>query len=337
MEVEEARKQFEIENEFQIVPTEELRVLFTPPDRTYSKFISEKPWMKDVHYFKRVRVSCVSLLKMLMHARSGGTIEVMGNMLGKAIGDTIYILDSYELPVEATETRVHTQEETYPFQVAYSQLNDEVGRGDVVVGWYHSHPGYGPWLSGIDVQTQMLQQQVGPNVAIVIDPIQTMSSGKVYIGAFRTYPQGHKEAESISHEYEAIPLDKIKDFGVHHDRYYELKIEYFKTPYEKELFELLWTRYWKSTLSAAPLLSGSHHFMSRLKDVARKARLAKMDPHRSRMAAGFFSRDRSELSKVGVDGSKLETEYLHGLLQDTMKYHLFCEGGELSRTEEKKE
>ena len=28
-----------------------------------------------------------------------------------------------------------------------------------VVGWYHSHPGYGCWLSGIDVQTQMLYQQ----------------------------------------------------------------------------------------------------------------------------------------------------------------------------------
>lgn len=32
-----------------------------------------------------------------------------------------------------------------------------------VVGWYHSHPGYGCWLSGIDVGTQMTNQkyQVG--------------------------------------------------------------------------------------------------------------------------------------------------------------------------------
>jgi COP9 signalosome complex subunit 5 len=155
-----------------------------------------------------------------------------------------------------------------------------------------------------------------------------MSSGKVYIGAFRTYPEHHIEAGSSSHEYEAIPLDKIKDFGVHHDRYYELQIEYFKTPYEKELFELLWTRYWKSTLSAAPLLSGSHHFMSRLKDVARKAGLAKANSHRQRISHDTLSTggSLSELSKVGVDASKLETEYLHGLLQDTMKYHLFCEG-----------
>ena len=24
----------------------------------------------------------------------------------------------------------------------------------MVVGWYHSHPGYGCWLSGVDVNTQ---------------------------------------------------------------------------------------------------------------------------------------------------------------------------------------
>ena len=58
------------------------------------------------------------------------------------------------------------------------------------IGWYHSHPGYGCWLSGIDVSTQMLNQQYQePWVAIVVDPIQTMSAGKVNIGAFRTYPE----------------------------------------------------------------------------------------------------------------------------------------------------
>ena len=38
-----------------------------------------------------------------------------------------------------------------------------------VIGWYHSHPGYGCWLSGIDVGTQMLNQQYQePWVAIVV-------------------------------------------------------------------------------------------------------------------------------------------------------------------------
>jgi proteasome lid subunit RPN8/RPN11 len=29
----------------------------------------------------------------------------------------------------------------------------------MVVGWYHSHPGFGCWLSGVDVHTQQVQQQ----------------------------------------------------------------------------------------------------------------------------------------------------------------------------------
>ena len=46
-----------------------------------------------------------------------------------------------------------------------------VGRLENMVGWYHSHPGYGCWLSGIDVSTQSIQQQYQePFLAIVVDP-----------------------------------------------------------------------------------------------------------------------------------------------------------------------
>lgn len=38
-------------------------------------------------------------------------------------------------------------------------LFQSVHRLENVVGWYHSHPGYGCWLSGIDCSTQMLNQQ----------------------------------------------------------------------------------------------------------------------------------------------------------------------------------
>ena len=45
----------------------------------------------------------------------------------------------------------------------------QVGRLENALGWYHSHPGYGCWLSGIDVSTQMLNQQFQePWVAIVV-------------------------------------------------------------------------------------------------------------------------------------------------------------------------
>lgn len=92
----------------------------------------------------------------------------------------------------------------------------QVGRLENVVGWYHSHPGYGCWLSGIDVSTQMLNQQFQePFLAVVIDPTRTVSAGKVEIGAFRTYPEGYKPPDEPVSEYQTIPLNKIEDFGVH--------------------------------------------------------------------------------------------------------------------------
>ena len=52
-------------------------------------------------------------------------------------------------------------------------------------------------------------------MAIVIDPVRTISAGKVNLGAFRTYPKGYKPQDEGPSEYQTIPLNKIEDFGVH--------------------------------------------------------------------------------------------------------------------------
>jgi len=55
----------------------------------------------------------------------------------------------------------------------------------MVVGWYHSHPGFGCWLSGVDMATQTSFEQLNQRaVAVVVDPVQSVK-GKVVIDAFR--------------------------------------------------------------------------------------------------------------------------------------------------------
>jgi COP9 signalosome complex subunit 5 len=61
-----------------------------------------------------------------MHARSGGSIEVMGMMQGKVQGNTIIIMDAFALPVEGTETRVNAQAEGYEYMVQYMTRIKEV-------------------------------------------------------------------------------------------------------------------------------------------------------------------------------------------------------------------
>ena len=44
----------------------------------------------------------------------------------------------------------------------------KAGRLENAIGWYHSHPGYGCWLSGIDVNTQITNQKFqDPFIAVV--------------------------------------------------------------------------------------------------------------------------------------------------------------------------
>ena len=91
-----------------------------------SKMQQEKPWTSDPHFFRRVKISALALLKMVVHARSGGTIEVMGVMQGKTDGDCFIVMDAFALPVEGTETRVNAQADAYEYMVDYSQTNKQV-------------------------------------------------------------------------------------------------------------------------------------------------------------------------------------------------------------------
>jgi len=59
-----------------------------------------------------------------------------------------------------------------PLSFDYGVFVDEekqAGRLENAIGWYHSHPGYGCWLSGIDVNTQINNQTYqDPFVAVVV-------------------------------------------------------------------------------------------------------------------------------------------------------------------------
>lgn len=71
------------------------------------------------------------------------------------------------------------------FQAKMLDMLKQTGRPEMVVGWYHSHPGFGCWLSGVDINTQQSFEALSERaVAVVIDPIQSVK-GKVVIDAFR--------------------------------------------------------------------------------------------------------------------------------------------------------
>lgn len=316
----------------------------------------ENAWSKDPHYFKYIRISAVALLKMVMHARTGGSLEVMGLMQGYILPETFVVTDAFRLPVEGTETRVNAQDEANEYMVSYLQSCRDAGRMENAVGWYHSHPGYGCWLSGIDVATQEIQQQFsGPFVAVVIDPERTISTGKVDIGAFRTFPKGYTaprnrgdDAGGIgsddvfgdsgdgADDHQNIPLNKAEDFGAYASQYYSLEVSHFKSSLDTTLLSLLWNKYWVATLSQSPLFTTRDYGSRQIMDLSQKVSRASkgLDGSVTRGTAGIGKGGKDQqLDNVVRDGQRVVSEEVKGLLAAEAKMELFQGIGERARGE----
>ncbi|KAI3417251.1 hypothetical protein GPALN_014382 [Globodera pallida] len=176
-----------------------------------------KPWEQDLNYFKLHNMD--NIFKYVVEE------QWMIRNVKPWEQDLNYFKDSKKLIcIKTTETRVNAQAQAYEYMTNYSESCEPAGRLEKVIGWYHSHPGYGCWLSGIDVNTQFINQQYQePFVAIVIDPIRTISAGKVDIGA---------------------TLVCI---------YYSLDVTYFKSSLDTKLFDVFWNTYWVAWYHSHPV------------------------------------------------------------------------------------
>lgn len=288
---------------------------------------SERPWTHDPYYFKHVRISAAALLKMVMHARSGGSLEIMGLMQGYILPNTFVVTDAFRLPVEGTETRVNAQDEANEYMVSYLQSCRDSGRMENAVGWYHSHPGYGCWLSGIDVATQQTQQMTGPFVAVVIDPDRTISAGRVEIGAFRTFPSNFAPPKETNEddEHQTIPLGKAEDFGAHAHQYYPLEVSHYKSTLDSQLLSLLWNKYWVATLSQSPLFASRDFGDKQIVDLSQKVRKAArgMENGGPRSVTSVTNQKDHQLEKVVRGGQQIASEEVKGLLASETKMKLF--------------
>lgn len=313
-----ARRNWEMANEVQ----QRDRNMYGVDEEEQQRMRARKAWLRSERHFKKVMISALSLIKMVTHARSGRNLEVMGLIQGKVVDNTFIVMDCFALPVEGTETRVNAGEDANAFMVDFSESSRELGRSENVVGWYHSHPGYGCWLSGIDVQTQRLWQSQSnePCVAIVVDPIRTCAAGKVDIGAFRTFSSGYKLPEEQARETWVegdeleMPEDKVADFGAYWDKYYQIPTEIFKSTVDSKLLDALWSTYWVETLSSSPLIWHRDYREKRLADLVSKIEHCnEADNHRK----------TKKLSAISNQCQRLSCEISQGLVLEALKNAIF--------------
>ncbi|KAH9836865.1 COP9 signalosome complex subunit 5 [Teratosphaeria destructans] len=336
-----AQSTWELENAVKLVDPARDQLYSYNAD-AQKKIAAAKPWRSDPHHFKYVRISAVALVKMVMHAREGGDIEVMGLMLGYVEHETFIVTDAMRLPVEGTETRVNAHTEADEYMVEFLAQSREGGKPENAVGWYHSHPGYGCWLSGIDVSTENTHQTFNdPFLAVVIDPHRTVSAGQVEIGAFRTYPEGYKPAGSGAPGGEdvgmaAVPMAKAADFGAHANRYYPLEVSHFKSTLDSKLLEALWNKYWVQTLSSSPLYTNRSYITSQISDVVAKTNQIQSSLKAKNGGPGgggpllgigppsSKTKDKEALQKVVRSAEKIANEEKMGLMAAMVKEKVFA-------------
>lgn len=200
-----------------------------------------------------VYISSLALLKMLKHGRAGVPMEVMGLMLGEIVDDyTVRVIDVFAMPQSGTGVSVEAVDPV--FQTKMLDMLKQTGRPEMVVGWYHSHPGFGCWLSGVDIGTQQSFEALNSRaVAVVIDPIQSVR-GKVVIDAFRLInPQlvmmgqePRQTTSNIGHLNKPSIQALIHGLNRH---YYSIAINYRKNELEQKMLLNLHKTSWTSGLT----------------------------------------------------------------------------------------
>ncbi|CAJ0558062.1 unnamed protein product, partial [Mesorhabditis spiculigera] len=161
-----------------------------------------------------------------------------------------------------------------------------------------------------------------PWVAVVIDPLRTMSAGKVDIGAFRTYPKGYKPPEERggANEYQSVPLHKIEDFGVHCKQYYSLDVTFFKSALDDKVLKSMFNTYWINSLRASPIFANSDYINAQLSDLAGKTKQIERHCQRpERNAKDVLEKVEKLVSDAQTVGEELQC----GMLSMELKKNLF--------------
>jgi len=152
-----------------------------PPDHEH---IKPHAWLSrdlKARYDKRLRkkgffelyISKLAAEKMMNHAKSLGRIrkEALGFILGDVCSSEgrnfVIAREIVTGTLLSTSDRVKFDRDN--LSRLFTEL-DASGFDYVIVGWYHSHPGYGCFMSRVDISTQATVFSESFHSAIVIDP-----------------------------------------------------------------------------------------------------------------------------------------------------------------------
>lgn len=115
-----------------------------------------------------VQQNCMEAMES--HVRSDILNEQAGILCGKAYQDDgggYYISVTSALAVDTISSPGHFSFHEKSWDAVWGKIEADSN----IVGWYHSHPGIGVFMSATDLRTQALYFNAPWQIAVVIDPI----------------------------------------------------------------------------------------------------------------------------------------------------------------------
>jgi len=145
----------------------------------------------------RVRISPIALIKIIDAASQRLDREVGGFLIGKVEDDCLNIVNA-ETP-RSRGSKTYVEIDPLDMAIIAEKLERE-GREESIVGWWHSHPGFGAgFMSSLDIDTQRVYQSLFDKaVALIIDPTSYVSGKdprKIDLKMYRVVGDKYEEAE----------------------------------------------------------------------------------------------------------------------------------------------
>ncbi|MDD5239904.1 MAG: Mov34/MPN/PAD-1 family protein [Candidatus Nanoarchaeia archaeon] len=151
----------------------------------------------------KIIVVAMVITKMFLWAVAHPGMECAGLLIG-TVKDGVLVISDVFLCKRARGTHVSIEIDPIDFIDALKTLKKEEG----IYGWAHSHPGFGPFMSGTDVTTQRDFQNLFPMaVALVLDPFHY---GAIEFKFFRIRTSDPEQVEEIQYEWRQEQNDTQK-------------------------------------------------------------------------------------------------------------------------------
>ncbi|MEN3047682.1 MAG: Mov34/MPN/PAD-1 family protein [Candidatus Caldarchaeales archaeon] len=120
-----------------------------------------------------VYIELEALVEAVRHCREGLPYEVIGFLVGERLKwkDKLYVFVTDSVRGRSVSTRTHVEFD----RDALAEVAGLIRRGhpeSEIVGWYHSHPGYGCFMSPTDIRSHVTSFPYPHQVALVIDPVR---------------------------------------------------------------------------------------------------------------------------------------------------------------------